>query len=274
MLNLNKSLIPEVFHVPFLVQSIYVQNSTILSMIGFDSKKIWTQTPTNFISFKIADKIIKNVSCGDGFMYALCDDNSVWSKGKNSFGQLGLGDKILRSSFCKIATKKSFKIISISCGSTHVLFLSQDNNVYSCGNNTKGQLGLKSRELEKTKLTLISKLALIYKISSQNCKSFCIDCDGNVFAFGDIFGNKPIKIKDLPPIRYINNDNDKFLRTIFQDIYKDIWVLKYFPNTETIYKVQKFDKRFNGICGNNPNLESKLIKNIVQERKKEYVSLI
>ena len=81
------------------------------------------------------------------------------------------------------------------------------------------------------------------------------------------------KLNDLPPIRFINNDKACF-RTLFQDIHKDIWVLRYLPDSSLIYKVEKLDKRFNGICGNNPHLESKLITNIVKNRKEQYVSII
>ena len=274
-LSLFDSFIPEIFRANYyLAQSIRVQNgTTYLCIVGFDCKTIWIQSEIDFNRFSIGNgKIINNVSCGSKFVYVICDDNSIWSMGNNEFGQLGLKNYRASEQFKQIKSKKCSNIISISCGNSHALFLTNENTVYSCGNNRKGQLGLNSEAKDKNKFCLLSNLALIYKILCQNNKSFCLDCDGNVFAFGDIFGNKPMKIDNLPPIRYIHNNN-KSIRTLFIDINNDLWILKFRPTSSITYHIQKLDERFNGICGNNSNLESELIKNKIQLRRKEYVSI-
>lgn len=274
-LSLFDNLIPEIFHAnSYLAQSIRVQNgNTFLCIVGFDCKTIWIQSARIFNRFTIGnDKIIKNVSCGSRFVYVICDDNSIWSMGNNTFGQLGLNNYETIEQFQQIKSKKCSNIISISCGNSHAVFLTNTNTVYSCGSNRRGQLGINSEEVDKNKFCSVSKLALIYKISCQNDKSFCLDCDGNVFAFGDIFGNKPMIIENLPPIRFINNNN-KCVRTLFIDINNDVWVLKFRPDSLITHHVIKLDERFNGICGNNPNLGSELIKNKIQLRRKEYVSI-
>ena len=43
---------------------------------------------------------------------------------------------------------KRVKTILIECGGAHSLFLSQDNDVFACGSNDKGQLGLSSGDYE------------------------------------------------------------------------------------------------------------------------------
>ena len=188
--------IPEVLHTEFLAKSIFIQNNERLCIVGFDSKTIWEERREfGALSFYTEPIKIKSVSCSNDFTYIMCEDNSILSYGSNNFGQLGLGDTEYRNVFTKLTSNDSPDVISISCGNDFVLFLTNTNHVYSCGNNRNGQLGTNSKELQSSKLCFISKLALIYKISCQNNKSFCLDCDGNVFVFGDIFGKKPTKIK-------------------------------------------------------------------------------
>ena len=40
------------------------------------------------------------------------------------------------------------KTLLLECGGAHTLFLSQDNDVYACGANDKGQLGMASNDFD------------------------------------------------------------------------------------------------------------------------------
>ncbi len=71
----------------------------------------------------------------------LCSDGTVYSCGSNNYGQLGLGDNDDRNVPTQITTLSN--ITDIACGGNgHTLFLDGDGNVYGCGNNGAGQLGL------------------------------------------------------------------------------------------------------------------------------------
>jgi alpha-tubulin suppressor-like RCC1 family protein len=70
----------------------------------------------------------------------LMDDHTLWGTGDNSFGQLGLGDIVNRSSLTKINTGVRTPI-SVSCGIQHTIVLMDDNTLWGTGDNSVGQLG-------------------------------------------------------------------------------------------------------------------------------------
>lgn len=68
--------------------------------------------------------------------------NDVYSCGWNSYGQLGTGDTNDRYTLTKVMLPESVKIVKIAAGMSHSIFVSNTGDVYVCGNNTHGQLGL------------------------------------------------------------------------------------------------------------------------------------
>ena len=83
---------------------------------------------------------VKQVSCSSSFFFLICEDNSLWSHGKNKEGQLGLGNCADTNQPTKLEINEIF--ISISCGECHTLLLNRFNKVFACGSNKKGQIGL------------------------------------------------------------------------------------------------------------------------------------
>ncbi len=71
----------------------------------------------------------------------LTNDGKVYSCGYNSSGQLGLGNTTQQTTPQPISTLSPFTISAINCGNYHTVFLTNDGKVYSCGDNSKGQLG-------------------------------------------------------------------------------------------------------------------------------------
>jgi alpha-tubulin suppressor-like RCC1 family protein len=95
---------------------------------------------------------IIEISTGSYHSLFLTDNGDVYSCGYNYFGQLGLGNNnnkniptliqyFYNNDEIKI-NNNEITIIEISAGSYHSLFLTDDGNVYSCGYNYSGQLGL------------------------------------------------------------------------------------------------------------------------------------
>lgn len=85
---------------------------------------------------------MKSVACGGYHTLLLDETGAVYSCGKNSYGQLGLGDNIDRQEFEKIV----FEVIiqQIAGGGLHSLFLDPQGVAFACGNNSKGQIGIKN----------------------------------------------------------------------------------------------------------------------------------
>ena len=87
---------------------------------------------------------IEKVSCGKNFMLALSVHGRVYCKGKNSRGELGLGDFNARHNLTLIEIFEDIgeKILNISTGYKHAMCLSTNGKVFGWGSNSHGQLSL------------------------------------------------------------------------------------------------------------------------------------
>ena len=117
-------------------------------------------TFTNIIT-NISGKKIKNISAGNEHSLILTSDisNNLYSCGNNSNGELGIGNNTNQSSF-QLANTGSIntkKILSISAGKYHSILLTNENlnNLYSCGENGSGQLGL-GNNTDKNEFTSVT----------------------------------------------------------------------------------------------------------------------
>ena len=98
-------------------------------------RNTFTQVTTN-----ISD--IKQIACGLVHTFILKNDGSIWSCGYNYDGQLGLGSTTDQSTFTQATTNINNDIKQIACGRNCTYILKNDGSVWSCGNNSYGQLGL------------------------------------------------------------------------------------------------------------------------------------
>ncbi|KAL6487855.1 hypothetical protein MHYP_G00044810 [Metynnis hypsauchen] len=104
--------------------------------------------------------------------------------GSSAWGQLGLGDSesaVFEPRSCRMLNGKGLK--EVACGGQHSLFLLHDGSVYTCGSNSRGQLG---HEKPGTKPELVVALDA-QKIASVACgeaHSLAVNEQGQVFAWG------------------------------------------------------------------------------------------
>ena len=83
---------------------------------------------------------------------------------------------------------RKVKAIMVECGGAHSLFLSQDNDVFACGLNDKGQLGLASGDFDSQSLprrveVLTDKTVTTIKAGSRH--SACLTVEGYCYVWGD-----------------------------------------------------------------------------------------
>ncbi|KAL9653763.1 hypothetical protein ABK040_008629 [Willaertia magna] len=102
-------------------------------------------------SFLNNNEYIQSISGSSVSTIILTNQHHIYVCGNNEFGQLGIGET---KSIVKEITKLNFfetelhkdKIIQISCGTKHCLFLTKLGKVYVTGSSDEGQLGLSFRD--------------------------------------------------------------------------------------------------------------------------------
>lgn len=86
------------------------------------------------VSFYIA------ISAGNSFSLAIRNDNTLWSGGYNTSGQLGLGNNTAVNVLNQVGTGNNYW--AISAGDTHSLTLDMGLSLFSTGRNIEGELGI------------------------------------------------------------------------------------------------------------------------------------
>ncbi|KAL2098051.1 hypothetical protein ACEWY4_007258 [Coilia grayii] len=133
--------------------------------------------------------LITQVACGNVHSLALSAGGDVFSWGKNSHGQLGLGKTVdLQPEPRLVQALMGVPVTHISAGGAHTLALTLHRLVYCCGANNAGQLGLK-REDEKGRFGMCSVPALrdwdITSICCGQAHTAVLTRNGHVYTFGE-----------------------------------------------------------------------------------------
>jgi alpha-tubulin suppressor-like RCC1 family protein len=81
----------------------------------------------------------KQVSFGSTHVLAVKANNTIWARGVQSYGELGLGDVTERSSFVQVGANTNWK--QVSCGLHHTAAVKFDGTLWTWGRNDSGQLG-------------------------------------------------------------------------------------------------------------------------------------
>ena len=114
--------------------------------------------------------------------FILLIDGSLYGMGLNDFGQLG-NNKLTTQTFPTLIRQPwSSSIKKITTGRSHSLFLLENNELYGCGSNLCGQLGLGN--LEKQLVPTLLGLNNIRDIACGYEHSLVCTNDGELYSFG------------------------------------------------------------------------------------------
>ena len=172
----------------------------------------------NNSSFNVPQQItdvppVQLVACGADHTVIITNDSELWSSGNNDYGQLCLLNQVNGTKF----QKTSFSdILKISTGYAHTLFQNKNGEIYGCGYNYHGELGLGHFETKQIIPTCIPKLPLdIIEFTCGYYHNLYLDSEGNVFSGGlnqcgqlglSHVTNKNVlnQIINIPPIQTIS----------------------------------------------------------------------
>ena len=150
----------------------------------------------NTTNFNVPQQILEIppvlfVACGSEHTLIITNDSNLWSSGRNDYGQLCLGS-LNESKHHSTFQQTSFSNISrISCGNLHSLFQNNIGEIYSCGYNYNGELGLghfKSPYITPTKIPNLPS-NIVQFICGYGHTLF-LDVDGFVFSVGANFNGQ------------------------------------------------------------------------------------
>ena len=136
--------------------------------------------------FSVPQKIhdippVQAISCGLGHTLIITIDSNLWSFGNNYFGQLCFGDTKDRA---KPKQTLFSNIIKISCNSIHSFFQNNKEEIYCCGNNSHGQLGLGHIECQHEVIVIPNHPLNIINFCCGYYHSLFLDFSGNVYSVG------------------------------------------------------------------------------------------
>lgn len=164
---------------------------------------------------KYFDKKVSLICCGRMHSIVVTSDNCVYGFGENSYGQLGINNRTEQYFPKELETFQSInkKIIQISGGERHSIFLTNDYQVYCCGSNYTQQLGKKSSLFATT-------IPIKMDLSFLSPKNICIPKESRIFYleagyFHNLFISESGHIYQIgmeTSIKLSYNDTDHFLR--------------------------------------------------------------
>jgi len=143
--------------------------------LGSSCSEPFLTSPTKMAFFEGIP--LSGIAFGVDFGVALTDSGDVYSWGRNSEGQLGLGDQAPRDSPALIPRLVEEDVIGVSCGSTHVSAWTSYGDIFTWGCNQQQRLGHSNLKepfvAEPTKLDALSG-KLVFEVSCGVLSLACL----------------------------------------------------------------------------------------------------
>ncbi|KAJ5067066.1 claret isoform a [Anaeramoeba ignava] len=164
---------PEEIQIEENIQKVSVgyANEAILTIEGnvfAKGKDINPNNPKEFINISSLiedtnDRIIEDVVSGNNSIYLLTSNQNAYGIGSNEYGQLGFEYKTLPKTEKPILMMKNVSKIFSGDSSDCVFLLNSNQELFGCGENFYGQLGLGESRRKETYIRKLTKIQNIPK---------------------------------------------------------------------------------------------------------------
>ena len=139
-----------------------------------------------FVEGALTGKKVIQVACGDKHTVCVTEDGSVYSWGSGKRGALGHSET---NDSCGEPTQVQgiSNAVRVACGTDHTLVLDANGKLWSFGENTYGQLGLRTdslKEVRPKKIAISASQGKIVDISCGDEHSAYVDGRGNAHTWG------------------------------------------------------------------------------------------
>ncbi|KAJ5080551.1 claret isoform a [Anaeramoeba ignava] len=144
-------------------------NEAILTIEGnIQNKNILTKNTKEFINISSLiedpnDRIIEDIVSGYSSIYLLTSNQNVYGIGSNQYCQLGFDFKTLYETEKPILMMKNVSKIFSGNTSDCIFLLNSNQELFGCGYNYSGQLGLGESRKEETEIQKLTKIQNIPK---------------------------------------------------------------------------------------------------------------
>eukprot|EP00956_Cyclotella_meneghiniana_P006706 scaffold8889_cov74-Cyclotella_meneghiniana.AAC.5 len=151
-------------------------------------------------------------------------EGHAWATGSNSKGQLCLGDESDRFT-PEMISLEGVRIVDVAIGGEHTLLLDEQGNVFGCGSNEMGQLGLLSSTKKTDTPLKIYTLPPTTSISSGRDHSLFLTEDGAYVTGSNEFGQLCVDTKGKSLYEAQSLDIPADIITSFEAISSSSYIL-------------------------------------------------
>lgn len=187
---------------------VYIWGSNHNGQLGIGEAVPFQIINTPFLVPNISNAI--QVSCGTYSTAVVTEDGQVYTLGKNGDGLLGFpGNHIYPPT--RVPGLEKERIIQVSCASYHMAMVTSKGQVYVCGSNSWGKMGLGFGG-SYDHPTLIPDLNNIVQVNCQDYSTGFITGEGEVYFCGrgrygprglETISYSPTKVPLLKPMKQI-----------------------------------------------------------------------
>ena len=163
------------------IQSMFLWGDNSFGQIGRSTAVSYYSSPIQEITL---GQNWRYVTTGSKHVLGLKVDGTLWSWGKNAFGQLGDNSVVHRSSPVQVLSNQG-SWVAIACGDDHSIGLDKNGKLWTWGLNAEGQLGDNTTNSKSSPVQTIS-LGTTWRNVYAGYKNLAgIKSDGTIWIWGD-----------------------------------------------------------------------------------------